>query len=552
MTKPYISIFCFLILLCCVSISNAASIVDTVVYKKTLKANSLGYQMGDYITYFKEALSYIQKNDIDKGTQLFATGIKHIYAEKKVDRTLPYQTHEIFSLILEASEGKVSKDEKRLTNALIIGVFGKNKPSEKTMRSYMKEANNSLFTKRFRLLFASLVSDTTINEQVDKMLYVKPNLVSANILKAEILLGEHSYDDCIKYCDKVIELSPTYAYAYKLKGDCLAGLNKYEPAINIYTKAIDLFPQYYEAIYQKSTALVDNDEYKAAIPGLRVINNLSPSYKWSAYNLARSYRRTNMPDSALHYINMHIKQNPDDGDGYDIKGEIYYYQADQKTAIGFFNQAIQLDSLKAYYYEDRGDAHFYNDSINYALKDFKKSVSLDTSSAYSYRRIGDCYYVNKDYEQAIVYNKKAIEVRPDNKYAYVSLNMCYEKLNKFEEAVEASKKAIAIDSTYQTALGNLGWTYYRMGNNKLSIEYSYKALGYDNSATYAMFNIALATLRQGDFEKAKTLYRNFIKECKKHDYKINDGAIVDLNDLIAQKILVKESRYIINNIFQEK
>nr|WP_197486582.1 tetratricopeptide repeat protein [Mucilaginibacter sp. L294] len=466
-----------------------------------------------------------------------------------VDRIMPYQTYEILQLIIQTGKGNLSKEEKRLGEALIKGMFAKDKPSDKTMLSYLKQSSNSLFINRFRLLFLTLTNDTTANIQVDKLLADEPKLISANLLKAEILNKGEQYEECIKFCDKVIAQWPNYAYAYKLKGDCYASLDQNEQALTQYTKAIELFPKYYEAIYERAEALLDIKSYKASIDGFRVIN---PSYKWAAYNLARAYRKIDMADSALYYINMHIKQNPDDGDGYNIKGSIYYDKNEYGTAINFLTQAIQLDTLKDYYYEDRGDAYFYADSIGYALKDFEKLVELDKKSEYGLRRIGDCYYANKDYAKAIMYQQKAIEILPENKYAFVSLNLCYEKLNKFKEAIEAGKKAVAIDSTYRMALGNLGWTYYRVGEYNLCIDYSYRALKYDKTAAYAMFNIALATLRKGEFEKAKGLYGKFIKECKDNGYTVNDGAITDLKDLIDQKVMVKESKFIIKNIFNKE
>jgi tetratricopeptide (TPR) repeat protein len=548
MTKSLNIIF-FLLFLCLGLQSNAASIADTTTHNSASINKALGYQMGDYTAYFKEALSYIKKNDLAKGAPLLSTGLAHVFTEKKVDRIMSYQTYEVLHLIIQTGKGNLSKDENRLGEALIKGMFAKDKPSDKIMMSYLKQSSNSLFIKRVRLLFLTLINDTTTNILVDKLLVEEPKLISANLLKAEILNKGEQYEECIKFCDRVIAQGPNYAYAYKLKGDCYASLDQNELAVTQYTKAIEHFPAYYEAIYERAEALLDIKSYKAAIDGFRVIN---PSYKWVAYNLARAYRKIDMADSALYYINTHIKQNPDDGDGYDIKGDIYYHKNEYTTAINLYNQAIQLDTLKAYYYEDRGDAYFYIDSISYALKDFEKAAAIDTTSGYAFRRIGECYYEKKEYEKAINFVRKAIEILPESKYAFVSLNLCYEKLNKFKEAIEAGKKAVAIDSTYQSALGNLGWTYYRAGEYNLCIDYSYRALKYDKTATYAMFNIALATLRKGEFEKAKSLYSKFIKECKDNGYKVNDGVITDLNDLIDQKVMVNESNFIIKNILGGK
>ena len=67
-----------------------------------------------------------------------------------------------------------------------------------------------------------------------------------------------------------------------------------------------------------------------------------------------------------------------------------------------------------------------------------------------------------------------------------------------------------------------------------------------------MFNIALATLKKGDVEKAKELYRQFISQCKENGYTIQDGAIDDLKNLMKKNIAVEECKYIIQQLFQKQ
>jgi tetratricopeptide (TPR) repeat protein len=133
----------------------------------------------------------------------------------------------------------------------------------------------------------------------------------------------------------------------------------------------------------------------------------------------------------------------------------------------------------------------------------------------------------------------------------VGLGRIYTDLKQYDLAIKAYKTAIKIDSTYDSALGNLGWAYYCAGNFKECINYSYKALQFDKEAVYAMFNIPLATLRLGDFEKAKKLYGEFIVLCKKNGYEITKGAEEDLNDLIKAGIMKTEAEFILSNYFRK-
>jgi hypothetical protein len=56
----------------------------------------------------------------------------------------------------------------------------------------------------------------------------------------------------------------------------------------------------------------------------------------------------------------------------------------------------------------------------------------------------------------------------------------------------------------------------------------------------------------GNFDKAKQLYTDHRAFNVSRGLEIPEGAIKDLRDLISEKILVKESAYIIENIFRKK
>jgi len=113
-------------------------------------------------------------------------------------------------------------------------------------------------------------------------------------------------------------------------------------------------------------------------------------------------------------------------------------------------------------------------------------------------------------------------------------------------------KAVAVDSTNSSALGNLGWIYYCLGDFENCIIYSKRAIKQQDDAFYAMFNIALCKLRLGKYDESIELYKKYISLSKSQNNENLDGAMADLKDLIKKNILVKESTYILENLFQRK
>jgi tetratricopeptide (TPR) repeat protein len=534
------------------SLSAYAARVDTTAKRSALPLNLLSYDTGDYSIYFKNATKAIGADSLDKGIHLLAIGVNNTFLKQGFVKVSEYRFLEFFNIVQVTDTGKLTKSEKAFGQAFLKMAFTIKEGSlPPNIRQYMKQATNTVFNLRLKAYIYSFDDPKNMLIALNQLLAIAPNLPSANLLMADNLYDEEKYEESIAYYTKVIANSPQYAYAYLRRGKAYVSTNQFEKAVEDDDAAIRLFPNYVKAYYDRADALFDQEKYHEAIAGYQKSKTFNPFYEYPDYNISRSYKYLKMPDSALYYINIYTKSHPEDGYGYDVKGDIYYDRNEYTTAIELYTRAIAFGAEKYSFYEDRGNAFFYADKVDQAIKDFEKSAGLDKSRAYPLDRMGDCYYKLGEYEKAIPYHLKASKVDPRYKYAYTGLNLSYVKLEKYAEAIEACKKAIAIDSTYALALGNLGWSYYLAGKFDACIEFSYKAIKYENDATYAMFNIALATLCKGNFEKSKELYSQFIATCKEKGYEISDGAVEDLRDLIKKKIAVTEATFIIEHIFEK-
>lgn len=519
--------------------------------KNIINFNEANNSLGNLYNY-KEAIAAFKSDSIEKGVHLMAILIRRYDNEKNLLVGLNYKVQEIYNLTIEADNGDFSIGEKGwFINFISYQFKNKDKSYYKNQENILNKLPESIISLRLKLYLSSIYffdNPTKIAKQILKKM---PNNISANTFLADQFNEENKYTESNLYCDNLISSLPKYAHAYAIRADNYENLNETQKAIDDYAMAIKLFPFNYDYYYKQAVAYMDLDKYKEAIPGLLRTYYFNPSYSWTKYNLARSYMNINKLDSALYYINLHIEENSNDADGYNLKGELYYKKDEYNTAIDLYSQAILTDSTKAYYYTDRADAYFYDQKINEAIIDFKKSLKIKKTYLYSVDRLGDCYYDLKQYEQSISWYNQAIKINPKYKYSYIGLGLSKLKLNNFEGAIADCKTAIAIDSTYASAYGNLGWAYYCNGDNDNCIIYSYKAIKYDEESTYAMFNIALATLKQGKVDEAKTLYRNFITTCNQKGYKILPGAIDDIRDLINKNIAVEDCKFIIEHLFEK-
>jgi len=529
---------------------KAASLSDTSVKKNTALVSHNSYNFSDNAQLYKDAITAFQHDSLDNGVHLLAAIFKRLDAETKITRALNYRGLELVDFVKETDNGAVDLADKRLIELFIeAACLHKDANFIKDLENQLKNLPETPFNERLKLYFLTYKNDKQLGKEGDKVLRDNPNVLSLNTFKAESLFDEDKNQESNVYCNKLIALWPMYAHAYELRGNNYRSLDSSEKAVSDFDEAIKLFPENKLFYYDRACALMDNDKYHEAIADLQKMHLFNPDYLWTSYNLAKCYNETKMPDSALYFINMHIKEYPADDDGYDLKGTVYYGRNDYPSAVEYYNEAVKLSPAKEEFYEDRGDAYFYSDKYTEALADFLKAVKLDKDRAYAQDRVGDCYYQLKQYQKAISFHEQAIKVKPSYKYAYVGISECKIELGDYAGAIANCKKALEIDSTYDTANGDLGWDYYCAGDDDACIKWSYKAINYDEQATYAMFNIALATLHKGDSEKAKALYVQFINKCKEKGYTINDGAVDDLKNLIKRNIAVDDCKFIIVQLF---
>jgi tetratricopeptide (TPR) repeat protein len=510
------------------------------------------FQQMDFTMAIRNGITAIRADSIETGLHLVVSGFDQMCTLSKVDRIMDYSDIEFFELAKQIDAGKLSVEEKDLGLHFVKSMFtDPGGPTELKLLIYLNVAPNTLFVRRITAWVRANYNTLRLGELLDGLLREKPELLSVDMLKAEWLFQQGKYQECIRYCDKCIKLFPSYAFAYNLRSKCEGDLNQPEKELADNEEALTLFPAFIPAWYNKGTALYDLEKYKDAIQAFLKVYKIIPGYNHTRYFLAKCYRSLGLADSALYFVDQHIRQYPQDSEGCNLKGGVFYDKDDYPAAIEWYTQAIKLQPDDPSNYEDRGDAWFYNKNIDTALLDFEKASNMDKKRAYDYERIGDCYYEKEQYDKSITYHKKALQIDRTYKDAWVSINYCYTKMAKYDLAIIACRKAIAIDSTYDSALGNLGWDYYCVGRFDDCIAYSYKALKYDESATYAMFNIPLAILCKGDFEKSKELYQHFLDLCKEKKYKMTGGATEDLRDLIKKSIMVEQATYIIKNIFKE-
>jgi ribosomal protein S12 methylthiotransferase accessory factor len=131
---------------------------------------------------------------------------------------------------------------------------------------------------------------------------------------------------------------------------------------------------------------------------------------------------------------------------------------DPKTALGYFEQALELDPVS----QDIPSIYSY---MGFCLKDMeefqralsvlKKGAEADDERTDIYNLMGFCYFKLKEHEQAIRCFKKIIELDPGSAIDYANIGSNYRDMGDREKAIEFYTTAIKIDPTIDFAWDNL-------------------------------------------------------------------------------------------------
>ncbi|MDN3658669.1 caspase family protein [Ferruginibacter paludis] len=219
------------------------------------------------------------------------------------------------------------------------------------------------------------------------------------------------------------------------------------------------------------------------------------------------------------------------------KGVLFQNKSRFFTAASLFDSALKYSPNWTYALYNIATNYYQIQEYEKSIEFFKKILDKDSSYSriyswlgYNYETIVDNkisnYSTVKNYREAIDYNFKALEVDSANTYAYLNLGRIYFKIRENQKSNEELVKFFLTkggirygDSQCLTWLGKL---YDRQGLLD-SAEYFYeKAWELNNFDTAALENYVSFLFRQGEKEKADSLFQIVLEKTKDTQNNIYD------------------------------
>ncbi|MFZ2725498.1 MAG: tetratricopeptide repeat protein [Methylococcaceae bacterium] len=119
-------------------------------------------------------------------------------------------------------------------------------------------------------------------------------------------------------------------------------------------------------------------------------------------------------DNALEYIDLIIKNFPEEAQGYFLCAEAYLKKGMHEKAIEFLYTANSLDINNISYHGRLAEQLFFMDEFDAACEYYQNVLKLDPNLGWVYVGLGNILEKQGYIEQAIEYFQKALEIDPDN------------------------------------------------------------------------------------------------------------------------------------------
>jgi spermidine synthase/tetratricopeptide (TPR) repeat protein len=288
-------------------------------------------------------------------------------------------------------------------------------------------------------------------------------------------------------------------------------------------EALDMAPDLPAAV----VALAEADLQRGDIDKAEGLLRRGLEYPWSpwyynaAVGMAEVMKARNRLDEGLEFARLAQRKNPYKPAAFAMEARLLDQQGRSELVVQVLERSL-----------------FYNPG----------DASLVNGLAGAYFNLGQAYSRKGRHDEALTAYQKALGLKPEHAAAATALGDVYAEQGRYDQAIAAYRKAVASDPGSATAYGNMGWAYYAQGDFQKCVEFSEKAVTADPMAFYARYNTAFCYLRLGQTEKAKALYAE-TKQLTKAPTPDLPAALKDLEELVAQGILVKEAGSILTEVF---
>ncbi len=202
------------------------------------------------------------------------------------------------------------------------------------------------------------------------------------------------------------------------------------------------------------------------------------------------------------------------------KSDLYYYnmgvsylqKKDAEKAIVYLNRAAKMNPKNFQIFHALGIAYSMLGELNQAESYFKIAISLNPAYGPSHNLLGVVYTQKGLYKKAEEEFKKALDdiAYPTKEVVYLNMAKLYLKMGNREKAISALDQAILLNREYSPAYALKGYIFALEGDYERAKELYKTAIEKDKENGRYWFALAEVLEKLGDKEGAKVAYNKVL------------------------------------------
>jgi tetratricopeptide (TPR) repeat protein len=268
-----------------------------------------------------------------------------------------------------------------------------------------------------------------------------------------------------------------------------------------YTEALDAYHQYQFSGDPSFLYLAGNNSLKAikSEKGYKNTYDLMSSIELTYIKIGRQH-------DAIGYCNNAIELDPTYPFGWNNKGSVLSSQGKYDEAIKAYEEAIRLDPDSATTWNNKGNSSNIQGKYDEAIEAYEEAIRLDPDSASPRNNKGNAFHNQGKYDEAIEAYEEAIRLDPDYATTWNNKGNALYNQGKYDEAIEAYEEAIRLDPDSATTWNNKGNALYNQGKYDEAIEAYEEAIRLDPDYALAWYGKGAVLHQQGKTEEAKSAF----------------------------------------------
>lgn len=231
------------------------------------------------------------------------------------------------------------------------------------------------------------------------------------------------------------------------------------------------------AEFERIALLQREGKNHEALNILKDLAEKEPANNFLRVSLGRQYRQVGKIEESIHELRLATEMDPSDEEAYYELAIALKEARNHAEAIRAQQAAIVLQPERSEYHSFMGILLVETGKFENAIKEFSEVLKIDPNNAVAWNNYGNALRETNRLEEAIAAYRKSIELSPHYAYPKNGLGTIFIRQDRVREAVPYLQKAIELDPEFLEVYLNLGIAYQTLGEK----------------------------------EKAKTLYKAFLK-----------------------------------------